>query len=120
MSRESHYPTLCGTLHLSGMIWSVPELIADLSRYYHLGPGNPIYTGTPAGVGPVVPGNMVLGEIDGLTPLHLTITEGSDDRLSCYTAGPGRSCTKRGRITGIVVIDSIAVVRNMNSGPPKL
>ena len=59
---------------LSDMIWSVPEVIADLSRYYHLGPGDLIYTGTPAGVGPVVPGNVLLGEIDGLTPLHLSIT----------------------------------------------
>jgi len=60
--------------HLSDMIWSVPEVIADLSRYYHLGPGDLIYTGTPAGVGPVVPGNVLRGEIDGLTPLHLSIT----------------------------------------------
>lgn len=59
---------------LSDMIWSVPEVIADLSRYYHLGPGDLIYTGTPAGVGPVVPGNVLVGEIDGLTPLHLGIT----------------------------------------------
>ncbi len=59
---------------LSDMIWSVPEMIADLSRYYHLQPGDLIYTGTPAGVGPVVPGNVLLGEIDGLTPLHLGIT----------------------------------------------
>lgn len=59
---------------LSDMIWTVPEMIADLSRYYHLQPGDLIYTGTPAGVGPVVPGNVLLGEIDGLTPLHLSIT----------------------------------------------
>lgn len=59
---------------LSDMIWSVPEVIADLSDYYHLGPGDLIYTGTPAGVGPVVPGNVLLGEIDGLAPLRLGIT----------------------------------------------
>lgn len=61
--------------HLSDMIWSVPEMIADLSRYYHLAAGDLIYTGTPAGVGPVGPGNVLLGEIDGLTPLHLTIAQ---------------------------------------------
>jgi fumarylpyruvate hydrolase len=60
---------------LSDMIWSVPEVIADLSRYYHLMPGDLIFTGTPAGVGPVGPGNVLLGEIEGLSPLHLTITE---------------------------------------------
>lgn len=58
---------------LSDMVWSVPEIIAHLSRFYHLGAGDLIYTGTPAGVGPVVPGNVLLGEIDGLAPLHLTI-----------------------------------------------
>lgn len=59
---------------LADMIWSVPEIIAHLSRFYHLQPGDLIYTGTPAGVGPVQPGNTLLGEIDGLAPLHLTIT----------------------------------------------
>ncbi|WP_417727062.1 fumarylacetoacetate hydrolase family protein [Roseovarius sp.] len=58
---------------LADMIWSVPEIIAHLSRFYHLEPGDLIYTGTPAGVGPVQPGNVLLGEIDGLAPLHLTI-----------------------------------------------
>ncbi|ARE82813.1 fumarylpyruvate hydrolase [Roseovarius mucosus] len=59
---------------LADMIWSVPEIIAHLSRFYHLAPGDLIYTGTPAGVGPVLPGNVLLGEIDGLAPLTLTIT----------------------------------------------
>ena len=58
---------------LSQMVWSVPEIIAHLSRFYHLAPGDLIYTGTPAGVGPVVPGTVLIGEIDGLAPLHLTI-----------------------------------------------
>lgn len=59
--------------HLSDMVWSVPEIIAHLSRFYHLAPGDLIYTGTPAGVGPVEPGNRLVGEIDGLVPLHVTI-----------------------------------------------
>lgn len=58
---------------LSEMVWSVPEIIAHLSRFYHLGPGDLIFTGTPAGVGPVVPGNLLRGEIDGLPPVILTI-----------------------------------------------
>ncbi|SEL94004.1 fumarylpyruvate hydrolase [Roseovarius azorensis] len=58
---------------LAEMVWSVPEIIAHLSRFYHLAPGDLIYTGTPAGVGPVVPGNVLLGEIDGLASLHLNI-----------------------------------------------
>src|SRR5262249_47831384 len=42
---------------LSDMIFGVPELIAYLSRFYHLQPGDLIYTGTPAGVGPIVAGD---------------------------------------------------------------
>lgn len=62
---------------LSEMVWSVPEIIAHLSRFYHLAPGDLIYTGTPAGVGPVVPGNRLKGEIDGLPPVEVTIGAGA-------------------------------------------
>jgi fumarylpyruvate hydrolase len=58
---------------LGELIWSVPEIIAHLSGFYHLAPGDLIYTGTPAGVGPVVPGDRIEGGIDGLDPLALTI-----------------------------------------------
>jgi fumarylpyruvate hydrolase len=58
---------------LSDMVWSVPELISHLSRFYHLEPGDLIYTGTPAGVGPVKPGDTLEGEIEGLAPLTLKI-----------------------------------------------
>lgn len=58
---------------LSDMVWSVPELIADLSRFYHLAPGDLIYTGTPAGVGAVVAGDRIEGTIDGLDPVELDI-----------------------------------------------
>ena len=58
---------------LSDMVWNVPEIISHLSRYYHLGPGDLIYTGTPAGVGPILPGNYLLGTIDGLHSAELTI-----------------------------------------------
>ncbi|MBV1690595.1 fumarylacetoacetate hydrolase family protein [Novosphingobium sp. G106] len=58
---------------LSDMIFSVPELIADLSKFYHLAPGDLIYTGTPAGVGPIAAGDVLVGTIDGLLPVELTI-----------------------------------------------
>ncbi|MBI1201124.1 MAG: FAA hydrolase family protein [Rhodopseudomonas sp.] len=58
---------------LREMIWRVPEIIAQLSRQYVLRPGDLIYTGTPAGVGPVVPGDRINAHIDGLTPLSVTI-----------------------------------------------
>ena len=59
---------------LSDMVWSVPEIIAHLSVYYHLVPGDVIYTGTPAGVGPVVPGDTLRGEVEGLAPVTVSIT----------------------------------------------
>lgn len=58
---------------LSDMIFNVAELISYLSRYYHLRAGDLLYTGTPAGVGPVAPGDKLVGTIEGLTPVELTI-----------------------------------------------
>ena len=58
---------------LADLIWSVPEVIAHLSRFYRLQPGDLIYTGTPAGVGPVVQGDTLVGAIDGLGTLSVTI-----------------------------------------------
>jgi fumarylpyruvate hydrolase len=60
---------------LSDMTFGVPELIAYLSRFYHLQPGDLLYTGTPAGVGPIAPGDRLVGTIEGLTPVELTIGE---------------------------------------------
>jgi fumarylpyruvate hydrolase len=57
------------------MVWSVPELIAHLSRFYHLRPGDLIYTGTPAGVGPIAPGSELTGYIDGLQPVTVSFCE---------------------------------------------
>lgn len=59
--------------HLSDLVWSPVELVVHLSRYYHLAPGDLIYTGTPAGVGPVVAGDVIHGQIDGLAPVDLVI-----------------------------------------------
>lgn len=56
------------------MIWSVAEVIAQLSRQVTLVAGDLIYTGTPSGVGPVVPGDLITAHIDGLPPLTITIT----------------------------------------------
>ncbi|MFF9915603.1 fumarylacetoacetate hydrolase family protein [Streptomyces sp. NPDC013457] len=60
---------------LALMIWNVAEIIAHLSTDYRLRPGDLIYTGTPAGVGALVPGDVVRAEVDGLAPLSVTITE---------------------------------------------
>ena len=58
---------------LDEMVWSVPQLLAALARYYTLQPGDLLFTGTPAGVGPVAPGDVLAGTIDGLEPVSLTI-----------------------------------------------
>lgn len=58
---------------LSDLIHGVAEIVADLSKYYHLAPGDVIMTGTPAGVGPVVAGDVITGGVDGLEPISLTI-----------------------------------------------
>ncbi|WP_322889479.1 MULTISPECIES: fumarylacetoacetate hydrolase family protein [unclassified Yoonia] len=54
---------------LSDMVWSVPEIIADLSTLYTLLPGDLIMTGTPAGVGAVVRGDQMEGRIGDLAPV---------------------------------------------------
>ena len=59
--------------HLSDLIWKVEEIVSHLSGYYHLAPGDLIMTGTPAGVGAVVAGDVITGGIDGLDPVKLTI-----------------------------------------------
>jgi fumarylpyruvate hydrolase len=58
---------------ISDLIWNVPELIADLSKYYHLQPGDLLYTGTPAGVGPVEAGDVITGSIDQVGEIEFTI-----------------------------------------------
>jgi fumarylpyruvate hydrolase len=58
---------------LSLLVHKVADIVADLSKYYHLRAGDVILTGTPEGVGPVVPGDVISGGIDGLDPISLTI-----------------------------------------------
>lgn len=58
---------------LAEMIWPVPDVIAYISRYYRLEAGDLIYTGTPANVGPVVPGDKILISIAGLSDTSISI-----------------------------------------------
>jgi fumarylpyruvate hydrolase len=57
--------------NLDQMIWNTAEIIATLSRFVALAPGDLIFTGTPAGVGPILPGQAVRGEIAGLEPVDV-------------------------------------------------
>lgn len=60
---------------LEDMIWSVAEIIAALSTYVELAPGDLIFTGTPAGVGPIKRGESVRGMIAGIDPIEITFKE---------------------------------------------
>ena len=56
------------------MIWKVPEIISRLSELFVLQPGDMIYTGTPAGVGPVRAGDRISARIDGLPELAFKVS----------------------------------------------
>ena len=58
---------------LSLLIHDVPAIIADLSKYYHLQPGDVIFTGTPEGVGAVVAGDRIEGSIEGVGGISLSV-----------------------------------------------
>jgi fumarylpyruvate hydrolase len=55
------------------MVWNISEIIANLSAQYELYPGDLIYTGTPAGVGSIFPGDHLEGEIEALGTLRITV-----------------------------------------------
>jgi len=59
--------------NLADLIWPVADIISYLSSFYRLEPGDLIYTGTPAGVGPVVEGDAITLTIEGLEPLNVRI-----------------------------------------------
>ena len=58
---------------LNQMIWKVPEMISYLSEYFELAPGDVIQSGTPAGVGPIKKGDVMVVTIDGLGSLSVTV-----------------------------------------------
>jgi fumarylpyruvate hydrolase len=58
---------------VSELIWSVPEVISAIGRSMALKPGDLIFTGTPAGVGPIVPGDVVTGGVHGVGEIALTL-----------------------------------------------
>jgi fumarylpyruvate hydrolase len=58
---------------IADMIWSVPEIISELSTWFELAPGDLIFTVTPAGVGALVPGDRVRGGVDGVGTIAFTM-----------------------------------------------
>ena len=58
---------------LNQMIWKVPEMISYLSRFYDIAAGDLIMSGTPAGVGPITRGDVMVGTVDGLGSFTITV-----------------------------------------------
>ena len=58
---------------VADMIWNVPEIVSEASKLWALAPGDLIYTGTPEGVGPLVRGDAVEGEVEGVGRLAFTV-----------------------------------------------
>ncbi|MBV9078872.1 MAG: fumarylacetoacetate hydrolase family protein [Methylobacteriaceae bacterium] len=58
---------------IADLIWSVPEMIAYLSRLFELKAGDLIMTGTPAGVGPVARGDLLEGGVDGIATVRTRV-----------------------------------------------
>jgi len=59
--------------NLNQLIWSVPEIIAALSESFELKSGDLIFTGTPAGVGPISPGDRITGGVDGIGEIEIQV-----------------------------------------------
>jgi fumarylpyruvate hydrolase len=60
---------------LNQMIWTVEDIVSHLSNSFRLQPGDLIFTGTPKGVGPIVPGDHVKGMIGSLEDIEFTLSE---------------------------------------------
>ena len=58
---------------LSQLIWSVPEIIATLSASFELAGGDLIFTGTPAGVGPIEPGDRLSGGVQSVGEIEINV-----------------------------------------------
>jgi len=61
----------CGDI--AALLWPVSELVAMLSRSIELLPGDLVFTGTPAGVGPLRPGDLLQGGVDGIAEFSITV-----------------------------------------------
>jgi fumarylpyruvate hydrolase len=64
---------------IADLIWPVTDILRFLSKFYRLEPGDLIYTGTPAGVGPISPGDEVVASVEGLQSVVIRVGPKADD-----------------------------------------
>ena len=60
---------------IADLVWGVPEALAELSTLFTLAPGDLLFTGTPAGVGAVLPGDTITGGVDGIDEIRIDIAQ---------------------------------------------
>ena len=76
------------------LVWDVPTLLSDISQVVTLLPGDVVLTGTPAGVGPIAPGQTVRVEVEGVGALENPVVDrqtdpGAGERTDGHGAGAG-------------------------------
>jgi len=59
--------------NLDKLIWSVPEIVANLSKFFELKPGDLVFTGTPEGVGAVHSGEVMRGGVSGIADIEVHV-----------------------------------------------
>ncbi|MBA2238657.1 MAG: fumarylacetoacetate hydrolase family protein [Lysobacter sp.] len=69
---------------LGDMVWSVPEILHELSKLYALRAGDLVFMGTPAGVGPLLPGDRYVAQLDGVVGMSGKV---GAREPACETAG---------------------------------
>ncbi|GGD98043.1 fumarylacetoacetate hydrolase family protein [Caballeronia grimmiae] len=72
--------------NLSAMVWPVPDVVRYVSQSIVLKPGDIIFSGTPAGVGPLRPGDVVSGGVEGLAEFEFRV---GPKLASAVATGPG-------------------------------
>lgn len=72
---------------IADMTWDIPEIIAELSTYFTLQPGDLVFTGTPAGVGSLQPGDQVVGHVAGVDTVSIRLVQGDLRSSGVPTSG---------------------------------
>ena len=72
---------------LSDLLWTIPDLVAMLSRSVTLAPGDLVYTGTPAGVAAMRPGDVIAGGVEGIGRFSMTVEGAPLEHAAPRTSG---------------------------------